>query len=136
MEPEDSLPCSQKPANFPHSKPYPSSLRLPQYFWKIHFVIMLPSMFSDWCLSVNLLHQFSVCIFVSPIGATCPAHLILRDLITIVKFGEKYKSWSPSLCNFLQSPSTSYLWGPIVILIATFLNALSFFSSLNVRDKA
>jgi hypothetical protein len=73
--------------------------------------------------------------FISPIGATCPIHLILRDLITLVTYGEEYKSWNSSLCNFLQSPYTSCLWGPILILSARFLNALSLCSSLTERDK-
>ena len=40
----------------------------------------------------------------SPIRATCPAHLILLDFITHTILGEKYKSFSSSLCNLLHSP--------------------------------
>jgi len=43
----------------------------------------------------------------SPIRATCPAHLILLDFITRTILGEEYKSFSFSLCNLLHSPVTS-----------------------------
>jgi len=42
----------------------------------------------------------------SPIRSTCPAHLILLDLITRTIFGEDYISLSSSLCSFLHSPVT------------------------------
>ena len=40
---------------------------------------------------------------VSPICATCPAHLILLDFITWKILGEQYGSLSSSLCSFLHS---------------------------------
>ena len=45
-------------------------------------------------------------ILLSPIHATCPAHLILLDFITQTVFGEQYRSLSSSLCSFLYSPVT------------------------------
>jgi len=49
----------------------------------------------------------------SPIRATCPAHLILLDLITRTILGEEYRSLSCSLCSFLYSSVTSSLLGLI-----------------------
>jgi hypothetical protein len=51
--------------------------------------------------------------FCFPIHATCSTHLILFDLITKIIFGEKQKSWSSSLCNFLQS---SVKWLFLILL--------------------
>jgi len=48
----------------------------------------------------------------TPILATCPAHLILLDFITRKLLGEEYRSFSSSLCTFLRSPITSSLLGP------------------------
>jgi hypothetical protein len=51
-------------------------------------------------------------------------------LITLIKFGEAYKSWSSSLCNLLQSPATSCLLSPNL-----FLRTCSQTSSVYVRPS-
>ena len=68
---------------------------------------------------------------VSPIHATCPAHLILLDLIIWTILGEEYRSLS-SLCSFLYSPVTSSLFGPNIPLSTLFSHTLSLRPSLDV----
>jgi hypothetical protein len=46
-----------------------------------------------------------------PMPATCPTNLILH-MITRTIFGEQCRSWSSSLCSFLQAPVTPSLLGP------------------------
>ena len=61
----------------------------------------------------------------SPIRATCPAHLILRDFIARTILDEQYRSFSSSLCNLLHSPVTSSALGPNILLNTLFSNTLS-----------
>ena len=59
----------------------------------------------------------------------------LRWAWHVARMGEEYKSFSFSLCSLLQSPVTSSLLGPNILLNTLFLNTLSFLSSRNVSDK-
>ena len=56
----------------------------------------------------------------SPILATCPAHLILLNFITLTILGEEYRSFNSSLCNLLHSPVTSSLLVPNILLNTMF----------------
>jgi hypothetical protein len=83
-------PVHTLPPNLPKkcSNILPSTLR--SYGWS------LPFMFSDQ----NLVF------LISPIYATCPAHLTFLDLRTLIRFGETIKLRSSSLCSLLQSAVT------------------------------
>jgi len=70
----------------------------------------------------------------SSIRAAYPAHLNFIYLISRIIFGEEYRSFNSSLCNFLHSPVTSSFLGSNILLSTPSSNTLKLRSSLNVSD--
>ena len=66
-----------------------------------------PPIYASVFQVVSLPQVFPPKPLLSPIHATCPAHLILLYLITRIIFGEQYRSLNSPLCSFLQSPVIS-----------------------------
>jgi hypothetical protein len=70
-------------------------------------------------------HHYPVCISLFPIHATCPADLILLDLIILFMVDEEYKLWSRWICSFLQLSAISSVSSPSVLPNTLFSNTLS-----------
>ena len=84
----------------------------------IYLNIILPSTlkYSKWSLSLRSSQQNHLWISCLPIRSTCPAHLILYNLINRIIFDEEYRSWRSLLCRLLHSPVTSSPLGPNILL--------------------
>jgi len=138
MKLESSLPRSQQPATCPCLQPDQSSSFPTSHFLQTRFNIIYPS--TSWFTERFFPSRFPTKTLYAPlvphppVRATCPANLILLDLLTRIMFGEEYRSRSSSICNFLYSPTTSSLLHPNILLNTLFSNTLSLHSSLNVSD--
>ena len=62
-------------------------------------------------------------------------YIFYLDFITPKILGEEYKLFSSSLCHLVQSPFTSSLLRPNILLNTLFQNTLSFLSSHSVNDQ-
>ena len=127
MEPEGSSPHLQVPATCPYPEPEQSSPCPLSHILKIQLHIILPATPGSpkWPLSPRFPTKTQHTFLLSPIHATCPAHLILLDLITRTILGEECRSLSSLLCSCLHYPVTSSLLGPNILLSTLFSNTLS-----------
>jgi hypothetical protein len=91
-----------------------NSLQYTRTIFKAHINIILP--FTPRPSTLSLPFRFTNYIFyallICPIRATCSAHLIALDLITVIIFSEQYIRvlYSFSLCNCLHLPLTRHCW--------------------------
>ena len=111
----------------PVHNPHPASWE-PFLLLSSHLRLGLPSGLFPTGFPTKTLYT----VILSPIRATCPAHLILLDLNTPTKFGQQYRSLNFSLCSFLQSLITSSFLGPNIPPQHPILEHSQPSSSLNV----
>ena len=109
--------------------PYPTSWRA--ILISIHLCLGLPSGLLPSGFPTKTLYTLSP----HPYAPHAQYHLMLLDFITRTILGEEYKSFSSLLCNLLNSPITSSLLGPNILLHTLFSNTLSFHSSRSVNGQ-
>ena len=136
MEPEGSLPHSQKPTTRPYSESYRSSSCPPSHFLKILFNIIVSS--NAWAFQIFSFPQVSPpkpWIHLSS-PRTCyvnwPSHSWFDHPNNI---GDKYQSLSFSLYSFLQSRATLSFLGPSILLSTLFSHTFSLLFTLIVSDQ-
>jgi hypothetical protein len=133
MEPEGSLPFTRK---FHGSLFWAISSLYHPNLSKTHLIICSSHLHLGLPSGLFWLsHQYTICIPRLPIHITCRSLFILLDSIVLIVLGEKYKLWSSSLCNPLQLPVTSSLFGPNILFSTLSSKTLSLCSSHMLKTK-
>ena len=132
--PTRSLLHSQELPTCPCHEPDQSSQCPPPHFLKINFNITPPSTpgSSKCLLPSGLPTKILYLSLLFPTCTTCPAHLIILDLI--IQISGEYTSQN-KVFHYFVFPVTSSLVGPNISLSTLFPNTLSLCSSLTVGDQ-
>jgi hypothetical protein len=96
------LSRSQELATGPNPEPDKSGPRPHTQIFR-HILMLSCHHYIYACLPSDFSTKVLYAFLTSHMRATCPAHLILLDLITVVMLGKWYKILSSLLCNFLHS---------------------------------
>lgn len=123
---QGSLPCSQQPGISPHPElDVSNTLFLNPHLrhFSLHSIprLGLPSCHIPSGFPTRILKAHSF----SQQRSTYPAKVVFLDLLTLLKFGEQYRSWSCSLWNSNQFPLHSNHSGPNTVLITLSCNTLN-----------
>ena len=136
-KPKVKFSYSQEPATSPYAEP-DRFKSVPAQWFLLRYVLVLSSRLrlglSSGLFPSGFPTRMSCARIISFIRATCANRLIHPDLATRIVFGEEYKSWSTSSCNFRGAPRTPSLVGPNAFLSTLLLNIQSVFS-FSVRDR-
>ena len=110
--------------------PHPNSRRS-NLLLSSHLRLGLPSILFPSGFPTKTMYK----LLLSPLRATCPAHLRLLDFIARKTLDEQFRSLSSSLCTFLSSPITLPLLGPNILRYTLLSNNFSQRSSLSMSDR-
>ena len=106
MEPKAACYLSLFSARWIHSISSKSTSLTTIFILSTQLCLVFQTVIDFW-----FLHQSSVRISLLSTYATCPAHLVLFDLLGQMIFGQQYSSWSSSWYNFLPPPVSHSLSG-------------------------
>jgi hypothetical protein len=124
----------KEPTSEPYHEPLNSAHTFTIYVSTNNFNIILTNVlkrsvpFRFSYQKLNPFYSITVCV-------TCPAHLILLHLITLIIFCLEYKSWSSSFSSFLFYAVISSLLSSSILLRTLFSSSVRLWTRTNVVQK-
>jgi hypothetical protein len=114
-----------------------NAVHAPSHFFTIHFNIILLSTpgSAKWSPSLRSPHRNPVCTSLVPIRATCPAHLILLDLITRIIFGDVLRTKHVNTLARVGGGGTQHFCTVTAAGWVIYIRALSIFLTEEIHDS-